>query len=713
MKPPSSSSLEAALPGLGRGTTATSGKCARSAVVVNFGAAILVAIRCCLVVVLISGALAVTKAFTAVPSATTYPQQQRRRRSQQQHQRQWPSHHPTSFPTITTTTPSSQHHAGASHGALFSLGRVRHTGLLATSSPKEGEGYDDVCDVLVLGSGPAARAIASLLAAKGMDVVLADKNSDREWAPNYGVWKDEWQAVLDRYKESGVDITGGNVGSAVDREWPVTDCYFGGSFDIPTDDRMRLDRPYCRVDKNALRDSFTTKTPSSYRILKANHISTAIGVNMYSPAGSLVHDEDGTTIRLEGADGSASTVRSKLVVDCTGHETTLVLKDTREPYHPPGFQIAYGILADVEGSGVSTNDIGPYDKEAMTLFDYRTDHYDSEGDTAQEKVESAPTFMYAMPLKGNQIFFEETSLVARPAVSFEECKARCYQRLQHLGIEVTTVYEEEFCYIPMGGALPVKDQRVIGLGGASAMVHPSTGYHLCRALMGAADMAKALENELQGQKRPNLDRASASAYHAIWFPDNIRQRNFAVFGGEFLMKQNVVGLRGFFDGFFRLPLEQWGGFLAGWPGLPNNDQHETWWARMLFGINFIIKLPAPVAFDMAANILTYSLGGISLMQSVTPIFGEPPSYEYERNNDRIGDVAAKLEAKRMIGQSKVTAELPVAFGEEEEAVIVGAKVASGLPAAASATSSTAAADGSAASAPAGSSSSTDDAASFQ
>jgi lycopene beta-cyclase len=51
------------------------------------------------------------------------------------------------------------------------------------------ESADDNCDVLVLGSGPAARSIASLLS-KDLDVLLADTNYDRRWPPNYGVWED-------------------------------------------------------------------------------------------------------------------------------------------------------------------------------------------------------------------------------------------------------------------------------------------------------------------------------------------------------------------------------------------------------------------------------------------------------------------------------------------------------------------------------------------
>jgi hypothetical protein len=36
--------------------------------------------------------------------------------------------------------------------------------------------------------------------------------------------------------------------------------------------------------------------------------------------------------------------------------------------------------------------IGPYDKEAMTLFDYRTDHFDDKDSITQTKAEKAPTF---------------------------------------------------------------------------------------------------------------------------------------------------------------------------------------------------------------------------------------------------------------------------------------------------------------------------------
>jgi len=263
--------------------------------------------------------------------------------------------------------------------------------------------FDEICDVLVLGSGPAGRAIASLLAQKDFSVILADSNYDRAFPPNYGVWKDEWQAVVERFKAAGVLLKGGDVGSAINREWQVTDCYFGGSFDVPMEERMRLDRPYYRVDKNALKSSLSD---TGYKVLYANHVSKAIAPNIYTPAGSLVHDEEGTTILLKCKDGKEMSLRSKLVVDATGHETQLVLRDTRAPANnPPGFQIAYGATMELDETNIpSLSMFGPYDKEAMTLFDYRTDHFDGD-DVEMKKGITSPTFMYCMPLVGNRVFF--------------------------------------------------------------------------------------------------------------------------------------------------------------------------------------------------------------------------------------------------------------------------------------------------------------------
>jgi len=552
--------------------------------------------------------------------------------------------------------------------------RRRQSPLYASDTQQPQPAYDDECDVLILGSGPAARAIATLLScpSQNLNILLADSNYDRQWAPNYGLWRDEWNAISDRYLRDFKRVLGDEC---IDREWAVTDGYFGGSFDIPIEQRLRIDRPYVRVDKEQLRAALSPPEQSSegddgegsYRVLKASHRSEATSVNVYAPSGSLVHDAEGSTIQLHPSDDNTPlSIRAKIIVDCTGHETNLVLPDTRSATPPPGYQIAYGALVTVdESNSPDPTHIGPYDKQSMTLFDYRTDHFDNDQDDPKslQRATTTPTFMYAMPLEGNRIFFEETSLVARPAVSFAECKERCFRRLEHLGVQVTGVEEEEYCYIPMGGPLPMKDQRIVGFGGASAMVHPSTGFSLARVMMGATDVCTAIHRGLDASSSGPLppDQIAAGAYQAMWTPEDIAQRNFAVFGGEFLMEQDVKGLRGFFDGFFRISEERWGGFLAGRPGLPNNNRHDSWLERMVFGLVFIARIPLPVAVGMFLEIVKSSLGAIDLPQSVTPLFGDPDGYGFVERPAERGDVAAKSEARRMIKESEVEEEVPDAF----------------------------------------------------
>jgi lycopene beta-cyclase len=536
-------------------------------------------------------------------------------------------------------------------------------------------------DVLVLGSGPAARSIASLLSnskssaldsssPSPIDVIVADKNFDRPWSPNYGVWQDEWEAVSKMFNDkAGINV----LDDCINRKWKQTECFFGGSYDIPAQERFQIPRPYWRVDRDVLRKSLTpesegggeaSKLTTPYRVIRENHtVERSLAPNLYTPSNAIIHDEFGSTVTL--SDGTV--VRTKLIIDCTGHESKIVKKETRAT-DKPGFQIAYGAMLVIDEQDPTSNFIGPYDKDAMTLFDYRTDHFADESSPQWLKAQQAPTFNYVMPIDGNRVFVEETSLVARPAVSFMECKERLMARLEHHGIKILEVEEEEFCYIPMGGALPAKDQRVIGFGGAAATVHPSTGYHICRMMASASDVATAIEgglrqgeNQTKQSKLFNPDRTAASAYDAIWSPSNIRQRHFAVFGGEYLMKQKVDGLRGFFDGFFRCPEPMWAGFLAGWPGLPNNETHETWLARIFFGLTFVSKLPLPVAVDMVASILYYSVTepGFPLLQSVTPFFGEPESFETVEKPKLAGDVAAKAEARKMLSESVVEKFIPV------------------------------------------------------
>ncbi|CAN1251994.1 Capsanthin/capsorubin synthase, chromoplastic [Linum perenne] len=111
----------------------------------------------------------------------------------------------------------------------------------------------------------------------------------------------------------------------------------------------------------------------------------------------------------------------------------------------------------------------------MVLMDWRDSHMGSEP-YLREGNRRVPTFLYAMPFDSDLVFLEETSLVSRgPVLGYGEVKKRMDARLKHLGIRVKRVIEEEKCLIPMGGRLPAMPQAVVGFGGNSGLVHPSTG----------------------------------------------------------------------------------------------------------------------------------------------------------------------------------------------------------------------------------------------
>ena len=91
---------------------------------------------------------------------------------------------------------------------------------------------------------------------------------------------------------------------------------------------------------------------------------------------------------LRTKDDTTVTVRAKLVVDATGHESKLILREDRAKINPPGYQIAYGVFAELDEENVANKDmVGPYDKAAMTLFDYRDDHI-PEGDEKKDALKN-------------------------------------------------------------------------------------------------------------------------------------------------------------------------------------------------------------------------------------------------------------------------------------------------------------------------------------
>jgi Lycopene cyclase protein len=78
-------------------------------------------------------------------------------------------------------------------------------------------------------------------------------------------------------------------------------------------------------------------------------------------------------------------------------------------------------------------------------------------------------------------------------------------------LQVNAVVEEEYCLIPMGGVLPRRDQRVIGIGGTAGLVHPSTGYMVARTLGAVPQLADRVVDEVATFKRHGAARGALSS----------------------------------------------------------------------------------------------------------------------------------------------------------------------------------------------------------
>jgi lycopene beta-cyclase len=93
----------------------------------------------------------------------------------------------------------------------------------------------------------------------------------------------------------------------------VTDTYFGGSFDLPEDDKLTLDRAYVRVDRKKMQRLIKDRFRQANGVVIESKLeSQLVAPNIFDD--HLVHDSRGSTLTL--LDGSR--VRSKLVIDATG-----------------------------------------------------------------------------------------------------------------------------------------------------------------------------------------------------------------------------------------------------------------------------------------------------------------------------------------------------------------------------------------------------------
>lgn len=395
-------------------------------------------------------------------------------------------------------------------GALLDLVPATKTENLDFELPMYDPSKGGVLDLVVVGSGPAGLAVAQRVSEAGLSVCSIDPSPKLIWPNNYGVWVDEFEAM--------------DLLDCLDYTWS------GANVFIDDHTIKDLDRPYGRVNRKKLKSKMMQKCVSN-------------GVKFHqAKVIDVIHQE--TKSILVCSDGV--TIEATLVLDATGFSRCLV--QYNKPYNP-GYQVAYGIVAEVEGH--------PFDLNKMVFMDWRDSHLSSSS-SLKERNKTLPTFLYAMPFSSDRIFLEETSLVARPGLDMRDIQERMELRLKHLGIKVKRIEEDERCVIPMGGPLPEIPQRVTGIGGTAGMVHPSTGYMVARTLAAAPVVAEAII-----QSRGVMgDELAAAVWRELWPKERRHQREFFNFGMNLLLKLDLPGTRRFFEVFFDLEPRYWQGFLS-------------------------------------------------------------------------------------------------------------------------------------------------------
>lgn len=454
------------------------------------------------------------------------------------------------------------------------------TRMVATSPSKQPQtptNAVDIYDVIVIGGGPAGLSLASGLGARGVKVLCADITLDKPWPNNYGTWVDDLEPL--------------GLADCTSHQWKRTAAF------VRSDGRKsELNRPYARVDRRALKDRFLQRCADSGNVTIVHAGADTVDVQS-DPTLSYV------TLNMLGSDSDTQTrnVAGAVVVDATGHNLRFV---SIQQGKQPCFQAAYGIECIVTEKGY------PFDNDEMLLMDFRDDHMQSTEPDRQE-AQNQPTFIYVMPLdegKGRRVFFEETSLVASPAMKFDDLKRRLYKRLAFYNVEVESVLDEEFCLIPMGGAMPELRQRVVAFGGAAALVHPATGYMIARALKLADCAAEIIAEEVA---RPaNADQTAYRIWDRIWSFGRQRQRVFFNFGGEYLAKIDLDTTREFFSAFFDLPKDQWSSFLSFRMMQPLQ--------RLVFGLGIFARTSNRVRFRLMFDAVVK--GQLPLFLSVMPMY---------------------------------------------------------------------------------------------
>lgn len=340
-------------------------------------------------------------------------------------------------------------------------------------------------DVVVVGAGPAGLALAAACAQLGLETGVLDPGPDRPWTATYGIWSRELPA----------DLPGGVVAARAEgRAIALTE--------------RRLGWEYAVLDVPALQAHLTGQA-TGVRF----HVGRAAG----SPEPGVVALADG------------SHLRASVIVDAGGRWRPL---DRTPAQRGPAEQTAFGVILDAATAA-------PLVGAGEALFmDWRAEH----GETGW------PTFLYAVPLGGDQVLVEETSLARRPGLPLSTLRRRLHARLARYGIASPKGARTERVSFRVDHPRH-RGPGVLGFGAAAPLIHPATGYSLAASLQLAPRVAEALAAHLPGHP----DRALAAAQDVVWPRAAKVVHRIRRIGLEALLRLPPSDVPGFFEQFFDLP----------------------------------------------------------------------------------------------------------------------------------------------------------------
>ncbi|MGJ7905232.1 lycopene cyclase family protein [Actinopolyspora sp. H202] len=381
-------------------------------------------------------------------------------------------------------------------------------------------------DVLVVGGGPAGRAMAAACADTGLRVTLVDPVPRRPWPNTYACWRaDLPRAVAETA-----------VASATTRTTAVG-----------TRPHL-LHGEYCVLDNPALR-----------RLLHRDGIREVTGT-----VRDVEHDTSGRTVRLR--DGRE--LRAAVLVDASG--SNRILSGGRVE-RVASEQTAVGMVLPGEHAERLVG------ADRGVFMDWRQ---------PPSSDEPWPSFLYAVPLPGGRALLEETALARRPGLPLATLRRRLSSRLRTAGVTVPDRSPEERVRFRLDDPVPERQRTVpfatVPFGAAAGLIHPTTGFSVAGVLQLAPLVAAALSD---GLERDPVT-AAREARSVLWPLAALATRQLRLRAAEGLLAMPPRMVPAFFDVFFDMPPRQQRAFLA--PLASPRDCREAmtelfnrspWWLR--------------------------------------------------------------------------------------------------------------------------------------